>query len=168
MGAFAVLRTFASANMRATLVAALCTGVVSAVRAQDYSKPLDNAAFVYGTLLSVTTLLAECADYDKQNADRYNNLMLQYIQENNDISNRLVTIMRTETIRSGYSLESLNKTIFDAKNLAAQAVQKQSHDDPKFLNTCQAQSEAHNKGLAAYRPLREKYPDQMRVIDQWK
>jgi hypothetical protein len=156
---------------KTVVLAVLCVGsAASPIRAVDYIKqPMDSAAFVYGSLLSVTSFLAECADYDKQNADSYNKLMLQYIQENSGLSDRLMTIMRTEAIRTGYPLETLNKMLFDARNMAAEAPQKLRREDPNhFLSMCQAQWEIRNRGLAPYSPLRERFPVQMRVIDAWK
>ena len=94
--------------------------------------------------------------------------MFEYIEENKNLTDRIMTIMRTETFRAGYTFEGLSKVLSDGKKRSREAVGKKRREDPNFLNLCRAQADAHRRGLANYRPMREKYPVEMRVIDDWK
>ena len=156
-------------SLKIIVMIALCAGsVISTARAVDYSQPINNAARIAGFLYTQTAILAECADYDKQNARSYSNLMSEYIEENKNLTDRIMTIMRTETFRTGHTFEGLSNDLSVVKNRARNDVGKMRRENPNFLNICRAQEDAHKRGLGNYRPIREKYPDQMRVIDDWK
>ena len=151
------------------LVAVVVTSWAGMVHGEDYSKPFDSAGFIYGQINFVAAFLGECANYDKKNSATYVSLFDQYSQENKELADRITTIMRTEQIRSGQSIETLGKVLFDARRLAAETAAQMRRDDPKlFFDNCRAQPEVHKKGLAAYTPLHDLYPNQMRIIDRWK
>jgi hypothetical protein len=151
------------------LVAVFVVSWSSMVHGQDLSKPMDSAGFIYGQINFVAAFLGECADYDKKNAATYTRLFGQYSRENKELADRITTIMRTEQIRSGQSIETLEKMLFDSRRMAAETAAQMRRDDPKlFLNNCRAQPEVHKNGLAAYTPLHDLYPTQMLAIDGWK
>jgi hypothetical protein len=111
--------------------------VISTLGAANYSKPMDSAAFIYGAINSVAAFVAECADYDDKNADSYNKRIFQYGQENKDLLNRAMTIMRAETIRSGHTLEALSKRLLNEIKINAERSEEQRREDPqKFLANC--------------------------------
>jgi hypothetical protein len=90
------------------------------VHGQDDSKSIDSSGFIYGQINFVAAFLGECADHDKKNAATHMNLFDQYFQENNELADRITTIMRTEQIRSGQPIEALGKMLFDARRMAAE------------------------------------------------
>src|SRR5271167_965621 len=64
----------------------------------------------------------------------------------------------------GPSCRSANIT---AEHIAAEVVKKRRREDPKlFLSNCRSQPEVYSRGLAAYKPLRDPFPVQMRIIDE--
>jgi hypothetical protein len=76
-----------------------------------------------------------------------------------------MTVMRAETIRSGHTLADVTDEI---KINAERSQEKRHTNAQKFLANCREQREDHERGLAAYKPLRENYPVQMLTIDKWK
>src|SRR5262245_61460415 len=156
-------------RLKNILVAALCAGsVIESVRATDFSRPADSAAYILGHLEGTIEFLTECADYDKQNADSYADIISRYVKENKNLTDRLMTIVCDEWVRTGHTLEALSTYLSNSKKRTAERARKIRQRDPeKFLNRCRADWEAHKKGLVVY-SLKEKFPDQMRVIDEWK
>jgi len=151
------------------LVAVFVMSWAGMVHGQDHSKPIDSASFIYGQINFVAAFLGECADDDKNNAAIYIKLFDQYSRENKELADRIATIMRTEQIRSGQSVEALEKMLFDARRVAGETAAQMRRGDPKlFLENCRAQPEVHKNKLAAYTPLHDLYPIQMRTIDGWK
>lgn len=163
-------RNVEATRLKIILVATLCVVLIAnTVRAQDYSKALDSAAFVHAAISGVVAVLTQCAVYDMQNLDSYTKLQTQYMDENKVLRNRLMTIMRAETVRNGYSLETLQKMLLDMGAKGLEMAEKQHRENPGlFLSNCRVQWEVHDRGLAAYKPIRELYPIQMRTIDEWK
>jgi len=158
----------ATLSLKIILVAALCVGsVIGPARATDFSRPTDSAAYILGHLEGTIEFLTECADYDKQNADGYADIISRYVKENKNLTDRLMTIMCVEWVRTGHTLEALSKYLSNSKKRGAERARKMRQENPNFLNRCRAHWEAHKKGLAVY-SLSEKFPDKMRVIDEWK
>ena len=155
-------------RLKNILVTALCAGsVIEGVHAAEHSKAEVNAAFILGNLDGRTAFLIECADYDRDNADSYADIMSRYVEENKNLADRVMTIMRIEYFRTGRTLEDLSKFLSDGKKRGAEKLRKQRQDDPNFLNDCRKHLETYKAGLSVYR-LRQKFPVQMRVIDDWK
>jgi len=121
-------------RLKNILVAALCTGsVIEGVRTAEYSKAEINAAFILGNLDGRTGFLTECADYDKDNADSYADIMSRYVEENKNLADRVMTIMRTEYFRTDRTLEDLSKFLSDGKKRGAAKVRKERQEDPNFF-----------------------------------
>src|SRR5262249_5479660 len=107
------------------LVTALCAGsVIGGVRAADDSKVTVNAAFILGNLDGTIDFLTECADYDNQNADSYADIMSRFVAENKNFADRVMTIIRTEYLRTGRTLEDLSKLLSDGKKREAEKLHK--------------------------------------------
>ena len=73
--------------------------------------------------------------------------MSEYIEENKNLTDRIITIWRTETFRAGHTFESFLKTQSEAKKRSHDAVEKIRGENPNFLHFCRAQVDAHKRGL---------------------
>jgi hypothetical protein len=127
------------------------------------------ALFIYSTLsLGIATLQA-CQNADASNEDVYAAVIGKHVAENFPFYGRIDEILKAEAKRHGFAethyTTSYPKAMAEAKAWVRDNLQ---NDQAEFLKTCRALPEAQRRHVGYYAPLKDQYPAEMRLIDEWR
>jgi hypothetical protein len=139
------------------------------VNAQDQD-PRKAALFLYGALQAGAATLLACREADPPNSTAYLAVTGQLFSENLSTFERINEVLRTEGTRAGLgSAYYLQQYYPKAVAMAADMAKRERTADPAaFLANCRGLPEAARRHEGYFRPLRDKFPSQMRTLDDWR
>jgi hypothetical protein len=124
---------------------------------------------VWGYITGLEIEIAKCREIDPANADSYDVAYGAYQQDVAGLLLRIDILLTSEAKRVGATEDSVagqQKPLMDAAVRAArQAVEI---NPAAWLAACRKMTGAVAQHLREFKPLRERFPEDMRLIDEWR
>jgi type II secretory pathway pseudopilin PulG len=154
------------------LAAGAVIGLPLATDGAEKSKAVPAASAILGAMEEVTAFFNRCREVDPTNAEIYDGLSFQRIldKDNVAIRERIDMLLREEATRDGLPPTFYRATLYP---ILKETLQSTTHateatDPAKFLATCQLQPQMARQHSGYFAPLRQRFPAEMRLIDEWK
>lgn len=129
----------------------------------------DAALYLYGALAVGIATLNACREADPDNMPVYAAVVGQIVSENRATFDRIDVVLEGEATRSGLAATTFLQMYPTIAAAAAEAAkQDRAADLLEFLENCRAMPEAAQHHVGYFQPLRNGYPMQMRLIDEWR
>jgi hypothetical protein len=123
-----------------------------------------------GAIDEVMIALNECAEVDPSSKQIYDGLGLRLTldKDNASVAARALVVLREEGVRSGLAAESLVTLAGASKEMLTALVKANQASNPAgFLKGCKAQPDAARQRTGYFAPLRERFPEAVRTLDEW-
>lgn len=153
------------------LAAGVVIGLPLATNGAEKSKAVPAASAILGGMEEVTAFFNRCREVDPTNAQIYDGLSLQHIldKDNVAIGEHIDMLLREEATREGLPPTFYRATLYPVlrEMLQSTAHATEATDPAKFLATCQLQAQMARQHSGYFAPPRQRFPAEMRLIDEW-
>jgi hypothetical protein len=155
------------------LLAIATTLVLMRTPCQAISAELDTpawkaAAAVKGYYETEIDTLHLCQEVDGRNVAAYNDAILALVKIANPALNQIEKVMRGEVERAGKDADFLAEANQEIREIALLAAKEDQKAPEKLLSDCRFVPEQAKAHLGIFAPLRDQFPRQMHVVEQWR
>jgi hypothetical protein len=124
---------------------------------------------VWGYITGVDVQIAKCREIDPSNAYSYDLAYATYHQDVVDLLLRIDILLSSEVARGGAPKDFITSREQPIQDALAREVRRAVETNPgAWLAACRDLPDAAAKRAYEFQPLRERYPDWMRLIDEWR
>lgn len=146
-----------------------CAAGGGAAPGQTITPIKESVARLYGNIAALTAYLGVCGVSDSENAEGFAAALDSYRQEVTPLLKRLDTVLRGALEREGDTQSDPARMYAAANRAAVKRIEdlRTKHPD-QFGLLCGGLLKTARERTAEFAPLRERFPDEMRMIDEWK
>lgn len=113
--------------------------------------------------------IAKCREIDTANAISYDAAYATYHQDLGDILVRINFLLTEEAGRLGMAADFFTRQLPPFLDAGKREAARMAETNPgMYLAMCRSLPKAASQHTDLFRPLHEKYPDDMRLIDEWR
>jgi hypothetical protein len=125
---------------------------------------------IAGHILEIDLHIQKCREIDSGNANIYDRIYNAYHEGILETELRLAMIFAHEAARASLSPDQVfTVELADWAKIERLRLDQAATTNPgSFLTTCRLLDTMLTQHLAPFKPLREEWPDEMRLIDAWK
>jgi hypothetical protein len=137
--------------------------------AKDNTPTVNAAMTVFGYIIGHDATIERCRQVDTHDAPSYDRVYAKYHEDVEDTIIKIRFLLDEEARRSGVSKDFFPSNFEKLTEMARQETQRMAASNPgTFMEICRILPRAVVAGTAPFQPLREKYADEMRLIDGWQ
>jgi hypothetical protein len=126
------------------------------------------AVKVYGQINGSGLKIARCRETDSTRVDAYDRAYVSYTLSVQPLLARIYVLLKEEAKRFRVAEDQFIRQVTDANDIAKAEVDRQLSINPgAFLQQCRNIAE-NADNLEVVGPIRERLPDEMRLIDGWR
>jgi hypothetical protein len=163
-------RMVSRSGPRFLAIATILAGLASPVAGAEVNQPAISAAMgVWGYVEGVDIQIGKCRETDPANTDAYDLAAITYHQDTSALLLRIDMLLTTEVARAKAPedfMSSRQKTL--AASLRRMVEQRIEANRGLWIDSCRDLPDAAMKRISEFQPLRERYPEWMRLIDDWR
>jgi hypothetical protein len=130
---------------------------------------IEAAMCLWGYMTGVDIQIGKCREVDPTNADSYDLASAAYHQDTSALLLRIDMLLSAEVVRAKAPADfmtSRQKPLADS--LRRLVEQRIAANRGLWIDACRDLPDAAAKRIFEFQPLRERYPDWMRLIDDWR
>jgi hypothetical protein len=125
------------------------------------------ASFVKGIYASYIYILHVCQEIDGKNVDAYNKAIASLAAIANPALNQAEKVMRGEAQRAGKDADWLAEANQENDQIALLTAEGEKKHPEKLLSDCRFTPEQAKDHVGIFAPLRDQFPRQMHMVEQW-
>jgi hypothetical protein len=136
----------------------------------EVNQPAIKAAMgVWGYITAVDLQIAKCRETDSTNSPSYDRAYVTYHQEVTPLLLRIDLLLNSEIARAGASKDLIISRQQPIMDSLKQEVQRAFETNPSmWLAACRELPEAAVHHTFEFQPLSERFPAEMKLIDEWR
>jgi hypothetical protein len=124
---------------------------------------------LWGYITGVDIQIAKCREIDPSNADAYDLAYAAYHQDIGALLLRIDMLLNTEMARAGAPKDFItNRQRPIQDSLTREIARATETNHGTWLAACRDLPDAATKRIYEFQPLRERCPEWMRLIDEWR
>ena len=150
-------------------ILAACTLSAASAPAQEINPLKKSVARVYGNIAALTAYLGVCGISDAKKAESFAAALKSYREEVAPVLERMDTVLRDSLKREGDTASDPARMYAAADNAAVKRIEdlRNKHPD-EFGLLCDGILKIARERTAEFAPLAERFPDEMRMIEDWR
>jgi len=153
----------------ATQLLCMCLCPFTAIATEPSRPTVEAAMGILGFINAVDIQTEQCRKIDSANAASYDAAYVAYHQDLGDIIVRIDFLLTEEATRIGVREDFFISQMPRFADIARREAKRMAETNPgTFLAMCRSLPTSAAQRADVFRPLRKKYPDEMRLIDEWR
>jgi hypothetical protein len=163
------VRRIGGVGMRLLAIVAAAATCPIGAGAETNQAAIAAAMGVWGYITGVDVQIAKCREIDPSNADSYDLAYATYRQDVAELLLRIDVLLSSEVARVGAPKDFITSREQPIQDALAREVRRAVETNPgAWLAACRDLPGAAAKRAYEFQSLRERYPDWMRLIDEWR
>ena len=126
------------------------------------------ASFIKGMYTTYVHLMHVCQEIDGKNVDAYNEAIVALATIANPALNQAEMVMRGEAARAGKDADWLAEANQDIDHVSDLTAEDYKKHPEKLLSDCRFAPEQAKAHIGIFAPLRDQFPKQMHIVEQWR
>ena len=129
---------------------------------------MEAASSVKGYYESYIDTLHICQEIDGKNVAVYNDAIVALAKIANPALNQIEEVMRGEAERAGKDADFLAEANQEIREIALLTAEDDKKNPEKLLSDCRFVPDQAKAHVGIFAPLRDQFPRQMHIVEQWR